>query len=152
MNPSGINIKPADNLLKEFNKRAKTLNKEAINRILLNKLSNHENMTDGSELRILLKCLYLVESLLTNKIDEFYNFFRENSQIFSEIQNFHNSNKKLCDLTNIIQNLLNKDVPQIVKSEGSKTNNRITNLIEFVRQLNNFRMMKNQKILFLVLN
>ncbi len=49
--PTGISLKPTDNILKEFGKRVKSLDKEIVFNILLDKLNNYENMTEGNNVK-----------------------------------------------------------------------------------------------------
>jgi hypothetical protein len=133
-NPNGITLKPSENSLKEFCRRAKNLNKEAICKILFHKISFHKNMLEGNEVKILMKCLYVIESLLLNKFEDIFKFFNENQQLFVEIQANQNYNKKLVDVTNNILNILRDLEPQTVKIEASSNvkSNKV-NLLDLVR-------------------
>jgi hypothetical protein len=62
--PTGISLKPAENQLKDFAKRAKNLDREVIFKYLFEKLSEYENMGDPTNskvltvISILLICMY----------------------------------------------------------------------------------------------
>ncbi len=51
--PTGISSKPNENQLKEFAKRCKSLDRDVIFKIIVDKLSNYENMSDPSNSKTL---------------------------------------------------------------------------------------------------
>jgi hypothetical protein len=58
--PTGISTKPSDSQLKEFGKRAKSLDKEAIFKNLWERLENYENMIDGSNVKVFIVIFQLI--------------------------------------------------------------------------------------------
>jgi hypothetical protein len=55
--PTGITLKPSDNQMREFGKRAKTLDREAIFKILWGKLEGYRDMIDGNNVKVLIVML-----------------------------------------------------------------------------------------------
>jgi len=49
--PTGVTLKPSDNQIKEFLKRLKSLNKDLVYKILLDKVLNYQNMTDQNSIK-----------------------------------------------------------------------------------------------------
>jgi hypothetical protein len=91
-------------------------------------------MLEGNEVKILMKCLYIIESLLLNKFEDIHKFFSENQQLFVEIQTNQNYNKKLVDVTNNILNILRDVESRTVKIETtSNVKSNKVNLLDLVR-------------------
>lgn len=67
--PSGISLKPNENQMKDFSKRAKNLDRELIFKIIFEKMSNYENASDSVSTKILTVNynLYLENSLCSGK-------------------------------------------------------------------------------------
>lgn len=53
LQPTGITIKPSDSQINEFLKRLKSLDKKLIGKILYEKISNFENLSNQAEIKIL---------------------------------------------------------------------------------------------------
>jgi hypothetical protein len=53
LQPIGVSVKPSDNQIKEFLRRLKTLKKEIVLNILIDRLKNYENMGDSSQFKVL---------------------------------------------------------------------------------------------------
>lgn len=51
--PTGVTLKPGDNQLKEFIKRLKSLKKDLVYKILLERIKNYENMSDVNSIKTL---------------------------------------------------------------------------------------------------
>jgi hypothetical protein len=56
LQPTGISLKPNETQLKELSRRAKNLDREIIFKMLMDKLSNYENLGEGNNLKILTVC------------------------------------------------------------------------------------------------
>lgn len=104
--------------LKDYLVRTKTLNKEAINTVLHNKLSE---MYDSEDMRgvqvsfylMVQKCLYIIEFSISNKITEIKDYFFKNFAMLTELkENLGMSNKKVLELVDNILVLLGKNEPK----------------------------------------
>ncbi len=107
IHPTGISLKPTENILKEFGRRVKSLDKEIIFGILIDKLNSYENMTDGNNVKSFTKLLYVIEYLVQIKIEELYQGFVEQKYLFHEIRDYYlNINKKVSEVAISILNII----------------------------------------------
>lgn len=119
IHPTGISLKPTENVLKEFGRRVKSLDKEIIFGIIMDKLNNYENVSEGNNVKSFTKLLYVVEYLVQLKVDELYQGFVEQKYLFKNIkEHFHN--KKAGE---VAENILNIICPEEKKEKKVKENN-----------------------------
>lgn len=103
LQPTGISIRPSEHLLNEFYKRAKNLDRDKIFNGIVDKLMNYQSyITNQESVKILTKCLYLVDHLVQNKLEDIYEAFEERLDLFSNIKESYPTNKKINELCNSI--------------------------------------------------
>ncbi len=129
MNAKGVTLKPSEVILKDFIKRLRTLNKDTITDILFEKMNE---FIESEEIKLLTKCLYMIEEILSNKIEGYDIVFKNKLDLFENLLN--GDNKKIIELSNNIistlsgsKNKSNKNISEVI-IVNFRTLNRI-NLI-----------------------
>lgn len=106
--PTGISIKPSENLLKDFSKRAKKLNREKIFNIIMEKVNPYKEYPGNSEkTKLLTKSLYLIEHLVEEKVEDLYDAFDERVDLFEDIRKVFSTNRKIVEITTHILKMYN---------------------------------------------
>ena len=99
LQPTGIQLKPAEHLLRDFTKRAKNFDKERIFYYLINRITPYKEYVNNSDKnKMLAKCLYVVEYLIEDKVDELYQAFEERQEMFEDIYKVYYNNKKIGEV------------------------------------------------------
>ncbi len=116
MNAKGVTIKPSEVILKDFIKRLRSLNKDIITDILFEKMNE---FIESEDVKLLTKCLYMIEEILTNKIEGYEVIFKNKLELFENLLN--GDNKKIIELSNNIiatlsgsKNKSNKSVNEVI--------------------------------------
>jgi hypothetical protein len=129
LNAKGVTLKPSEVILKDFIKRLRTLNKDTITDILFEKMNE---FIESEEIKLLTKCLYMIEEILSNKIEGYDIVFKNKLDLFENLLN--GDNKKIIELSNNIistlsgsKNKSNKNISEVI-IVNFRTLNRI-NLI-----------------------
>jgi hypothetical protein len=65
--------------------------------------------------------LYIIESIINEKLEGYTEYFTEKQDIFNEIKSFYFSNKKITDILNSITGMLNGET-RSNKSKGTSDN------------------------------
>jgi hypothetical protein len=132
LKPTGVTIKPSDSQLNEFIRRIKNLNKEAVGKILMERIGNLGTPTeDQNQVKQLMKALYIVECILHKKIEGYQSLFSDQTILLISIENSFSNNKKLCEIANTILILLGERKPTVSSSNqtisSSKNSNKPSN-------------------------
>lgn len=110
LQPTGIAIKPAENLLKDFTKRAWNLNKEKIFLYLMKRITPYKEYLNISEKsKMLIKCLYVIEYLVEDKVEDLYQAFEERQEMFEDIAKIYVNCRKIVDVVNHILKMLRNE-------------------------------------------
>ena len=110
LQPTGIAIKPAENLLKDFTKRAWNLNKEKIFLYLMKRITPYKEYLNVSEKsKMLIKCLYVIEYLVEDKVEDLYQAFEEQQEMFEDIAKIYVNCRKIVDVVNHILKMLRNE-------------------------------------------
>lgn len=110
LQPTGIAIKPAENLLKDFTKRAWNLNKEKIFLYLMKRITPYKEYLNVSEKsKMLIKCLYVIEYLVEDKVEDLYQAFEERQEMFEDIAKIYVNCRKIVDVVNHILKMLRNE-------------------------------------------
>ena len=105
--------------MKDFIKRLKSLNKDIITDILFEKMNEFIEKGEDSDIKLLIKCLYMVEEILNNKIEGYDLIFKNRLDMFDNLSS--GDNKKVVEVsTNIIN---------ILSGNKNKSNKSITEVI-----------------------
>jgi hypothetical protein len=124
LKPAGVTIKPSDSQLNDFIRRIKTLNKDVIGKILIERINNLATPTeDQNQVKQLMKALYVVECILQKKIEGYQSLLSDQSILLILIENSFSNNKKVCEIVNSILILLGERKPTV-----SSSNQTITSL------------------------
>ena len=100
LQPTGIKVKPDEKLMIDFCRRAKNLDRTLIYSYLMEKISPYKTYIGyNDKTNILIKCLYLVMYIIDSKIQDLYEVFLDNQQIFTDIKNTFPNNRKISELT-----------------------------------------------------
>ena len=156
LQPTGIKVKPDEKLMVDFCRRAKNLDRTLIYSYLMEKISPYKTFVDNTEkINTLIKCLYLISYIVDSKIEDLFEVFSDNQQIFIDIKSTLGNNKKISELTEQILEFLGvesnqgNEVNDYQNFESSKANDKIlqhnesnanqanTNLLDFGEQNNN---------------
>jgi hypothetical protein len=124
LNAKGVTLKPSEYILKDFIKRLNTLNRDIVTDILLEKMNEFIESGDESDIKLLIKCLYMVEEILNNKIEGYDKIFKNRLDIFENLSN--GDNKKVVEVSTNIVNILNGNKNKSNKNilEVHSSNNR----------------------------
>lgn len=110
LQPTGIAIKPAEHLLKDFTKRAWNLNKEKIFLYLMKRITPYKEYLNVSEKnKMLIKCLYVIEYLVEDKVEDLYQAFEERQEMFEDIAKVYANCRKMVDVVNHILKMLRNE-------------------------------------------
>jgi hypothetical protein len=140
LRPSGVAVKPTDNQLNDFVKRVKTLNKDVVSRIIIDKIRSFENASNDQNLfKQFTRALYVVEWILVKKVEGYKDIFSEQISLFYPIETTFASDKKVTQIVNsiLIQLGDRKPIQQVSSSNvsvGTFSNN--VNLIDDIMSNN----------------
>ena len=156
LQPTGIKVKPDEKLMVDFCRRAKNLDRTLIYSYLMEKISPYKTFVGNTEkINTLIKCLYLISYIVDSKIEDLFEVFSDNQQIFIDIKSTLGNNKKISELTEQILEFLGvesnqgNEVNDYQNFESGKANDKIlqhnesnanqanTNLLDFGEQNNN---------------
>ena len=156
LQPTGIKVKPDEKLMVDFCRRAKNLDRTLIYSYLMEKISPYKSYIGNIEkINTLIKCLYLISYIVDSKIEDLFEVFSDNQQIFIDIKSTLGNNRKINELTEQIlqffgvESTQGNEVSDYQKFESSKTNDNIlqnndsnsnkanANLLDFGDQNNN---------------
>ncbi len=99
-----MTVKPNEVILKDFLRKLKTLNKDTITDILFEKINEFIETGDANDTKILLKCLYIIDEILNNKIEGYEQILKNKLDLFENLSN--GDNKKIIEIsTNIVNTL-----------------------------------------------
>lgn len=76
MVPTGVTLKPSNNHMKEFIKRLKSLKKDLVFQILIDKIKNYENMADTTSIKTLTVNIFFIIIKIIKIILEMFIRFR----------------------------------------------------------------------------
>jgi hypothetical protein len=82
----------------------KSLDKDIITDILFQKIDEFLEIGDMENVKMLIKCLYMIEEIISNKIDGYENIFKTKIDLFENLASV--DNKKVKDIANNILNTL----------------------------------------------
>ena len=107
LQPTGISVKPDLKLLRDFCQRAQRLDKEKIINLIMERIVKYEVYVGGeASIKMFLKCLYLVEFIIDNQVNELYDGFSNQNELFKNIKITYSNNKKVTDVINHILKML----------------------------------------------
>jgi len=107
LQPTGISVKPDLKLLRDFCQRAQRLDKEKIINLIMERIVKYEVYVGGeASIKMFLKCLYLVEFIIDNQVNELYDGFSNQNELFENIKITYSNNKKVTDVINHILKML----------------------------------------------
>ncbi|MCQ2816482.1 MAG: hypothetical protein MJ252_04360 [archaeon] len=119
--PTGIAVKPSVTLLNDYCRRAKNLNRDTMFNNIMEKLNAYKNYVASPEdIKMLTKCLYLVEAICENKVIDLYDAFEEQLELLDNIRSTYSNNRKIVDLVGHIFKIYNPGVNE----EGYSNINR----------------------------
>ena len=111
LQPTGIKIKPDEKLMIDFCRRAKNLDRTLIYSYLMEKISPYRSYIGNNEqTNMLIKCLYLISYIIDSKIQDLFEVFSDNQQIFIDIKSSFGTNRKISELTEQILQFLGVEV------------------------------------------
>ena len=134
LQPTGISIKPDLKLLRDFCQRAQRLDKVKIINLIMERIVRYEVYIGGeASIKMFLKCLYLVEFIVDNQVNELYDGFANQQELFENIKMTYSNNKKVIEVVNHILKMLNNQ-----NNESNVNNNQgNTNLLDIDEGNNN---------------
>ena len=107
LQPTGISVKPDLKLLRDFCQRAQRLDKEKIINLIMERIVNYKVYVGGeASIKMFLKCLYLVEFIIDNQVNELYDGFSNQNELFENIKITYSNNKKVTEVINHILKML----------------------------------------------
>ena len=107
LQPTGISVKPDLKLLRDFCQRAQRLDKEKIINLIMERIVKYEVYVGGeASIKMFLKCLYLVEFIIDNQVNELYDGFSNQNELFENIKITYSNNKKVTEVINHILKML----------------------------------------------
>ena len=107
LQPTGISIKPDLKLLRDFCQRAQRLDKNKIINLIMERIVKFKVYVGGeASIKMFLKCLYLVEFIIDNQVNELYDGFSNQNELFENIKITYSNNKKVTDVINHILKML----------------------------------------------
>ena len=107
LQPTGISVKPDLKLLRDFCQRAQRLDKEKIINLIMERIVKVKVYVGGeASIKMFLKCLYLVEFIIDNQVNELYDGFSNQNELFENIKITYSNNKKVTDVINHILKML----------------------------------------------
>ena len=113
LQPTGIKIKPDEKLMIDFCRRAKNLDRTLIYTYLMEKISPYKTYVGNNEnTNMLIKCLYLISYIVDSKIQDLFEVFLDNQQIFEDIKAALGRNRRVSELVDQILQLLGVEVNQ----------------------------------------
>ena len=111
LQPTGIKIKPDEKLMVDFCRRAKNLDRTLIYSYLMEKISPYKSYLGNTDkMNMLIKCLYLISYILDSKIQDLFEVFSDNQQIFIDMKSTFGTNRKIIELTEQILQFLGVEV------------------------------------------
>ena len=156
LQPTGIKVKPDEKLMVDFCRRAKNLDRTLIYSYLMEKISPYKTFVGNTEkINTLIKCLYLISYIVDSKIEDLFEVFSDNQQIFIDIKSTLGNNRKISELTEQILEFLGVESNQgnevndyqnfesgkandkILQNNESNVNQANTNLLDFGDQNDN---------------
>ena len=136
LQPTGIKVKPDEKLMIDFCRRAKNLDRTLIYSYLMEKISPYKTYIGfNDKINTLIKCLYLVMYIIDSKIQDLYEVFLDNQQIFIDIKNTFHNNKKISELT--------EQILQLFGIEGNKNSDNNNNDYQNFENNNNINEKNN---------
>ena len=131
--PTGIAVKPSETLLNEYCRRAKNLNRDTMYHNIMDKITPFRQYAAyPDQMKVLIKCLYLIEAICENKVVDLFDAFEEQLQLFDEIRKTYPNNRKIQEITNHIIKLeinqqysINK-IKQLLFEAGYKYVNKVS--------------------------
>ena len=85
--------------MRDFCKRAKNLDREKIFHGIMEKVNPYKSYVGNPEnIKMLTKCLYLIEFVVDNRVEDLYAAFDERQELFEDIKGTFSSNRKIVDL------------------------------------------------------
>ena len=113
LQPTGIKVKPDEKLMVDFCRRAKNLDRTLIYSYIMEKVSPYKSYIGNNEkINTLIKCLYLISYIIDSKIQDLFEVFSENQQIFIDIKSTLGNNRKVSELTDQILQFLGVEINQ----------------------------------------
>ena len=107
LQPTGISVKPDLKLLRDFCQRAQRLDKGKIINLIMERIVNYKVYVGGeASIKMFLKCLYLIEFIIDNQVNELYDGFSNQNELFENIKITYSNNKKVTDVINHILKML----------------------------------------------
>ncbi len=104
--------------MKDFIKRLKTLNKDIVTDILFEKMIHFIEKGEDSDMKLLIKCLYMIEEILNNKIEGYDIIFNSRLDLFDNLSSC--DNKKVVELSTNVINFLSGN-----KNKSNKSLNEV---------------------------
>ena len=103
LQPTGIKVKPDEKLMVDFCRRAKNLDRTLIYTYLMEKITPYKAYVGNNEkINTLIKCLYLISYIVDSKIQDLFEVFLDNQQIFEDIKATLGHNKRISELVDQI--------------------------------------------------
>ena len=107
LQPTGISVKPDLKLLRDFCQRAQRLDKGKIINLIMERIVNYKVYVGGeASIKMFLKCLYLIEFIIDNQVNELYDGFSNQNDLFENIKITYSNNKKVTEVINHILKML----------------------------------------------
>ena len=96
LQPTGIKVKPDERLMVDFCRRSKNLDRTLIYTYLMEKISPYKNYVGNNEkINTLIKSLYLISYICDSKIQDLFEVFLDNQQIFEDIKSTLGKNRRV---------------------------------------------------------
>ena len=136
LQPTGISVKPDLKFLRDFCQRAQRLDKNKIINLIMERIVKFKVYVGGeASIKMFLKCLYLVEFIIDNQVNELYDGFCNQNELFENIKMTYSNNKKFIDVINhILKMLYNQQNENNNQGTVQKSN---TNLLDIDDGSNN---------------
>ena len=148
LQPTGIKVKPDEKLMIDFCRRAKNLDRTLIYTYLMEKISPYKTyIGNNDKINTLIKCLYLISYIIDSKIQDLFEVFSDNQQIFIDMKSTFGNNRKISELTEQILQFLGVETNQgntgndyqnfennnanDNNQQNNNVNNANTNLLDF---------------------
>ena len=128
LQPTGIKVKPDERLMVDFCRRSKNLDRTLIYTYLMEKISPYKTYVGNNEkINTLIKCLYLISYICDSKIQDLFEVFLDNQQIFEDIKSTLGKNRRVSELVDQILQLLGVEVNQESRNDYQNFENKNIN-------------------------
>ena len=128
LQPTGIKVKPDERLMVDFCRRSKNLDRTLIYTYLMEKISPYKTYVGHNEkINTLIKCLYLISYICDSKIQDLFEVFLDNQQIFEDIKSTLGKNRRVSELVDQILQLLGVEVNQESRNDYQNFENKNIN-------------------------